>query len=142
MKPAYLVFRPVLFFMQMKANFKKQRGFSLIEVLVAMALLAGAGIAIIIALGTASKGVSTADERETAKNIAEMQLEYIMNQPYAESYPAKMMDYPGYSILTGADGRIATEAVPARIDGNIQKITITVLHESKQILTVIGQKTR
>jgi type II secretion system protein I len=126
----------------MKLKRRNQMGFSLIEVLIAMALIGTAGIAIIVALGTASKGANTAAERETAKNIAEMQLEYIMGQPYADSYPAKMADYPGYSVVTGQDGRIAAQAITSRTDGNIQKIPITVLHDSKQILTVVGEKTR
>jgi prepilin-type N-terminal cleavage/methylation domain-containing protein len=128
-----------------KNKLKSMKGFGLIEVLVALALLGIVGVAIISSLGTASKALITTDERETAKNIAELQMEYIKNLQYADSYPPSnniTADYPGYFIVTGGDGKIATQAINSRTDGNIQKITITVLHGSKQILTLVGEKTR
>jgi prepilin-type N-terminal cleavage/methylation domain-containing protein len=128
-----------------KNKLKSMKGFGLIEVLVALALIGIVGVAIISSLGTASKALITTDERETAKNIAELQMEYIKNLQYANSYPPSnniAADYPGYSIVTEGDGKIAAQAINSRTDGNIQKITITVLHGSKQILTLVGEKTR
>jgi prepilin-type N-terminal cleavage/methylation domain-containing protein len=129
----------------LKNKLKSMNGFGLIEVLISLALLGIVGVAILSSLGTSSKALITTNERETAKNIAEMQMEYIKNLPYTDSYPPSnniAAEYPGYSVVVGGDGKIAAQTIPGRTDGNIQKITITVLHGSKHILTLIGEKTR
>jgi prepilin-type N-terminal cleavage/methylation domain-containing protein len=128
-----------------KNKLKSMNGFGLIEVLISLALLGIVGVAIFSSLGTSSKAVITTDERETAKNIAELQMEYIKNLPYTDSYPPSnniATNFPGYSVVTGQDGKISAQTITNRTDGNIQKITITVLHGSKQILTLVGEKTR
>jgi prepilin-type N-terminal cleavage/methylation domain-containing protein len=118
-----------------------QKGFSLIEVIISITILTIVGVGLFSAMGTSSKSVVTTDERETAKNIAEMQMEYIKNLTYATSYQPRDItaDYPGYSIVTEADGTILAQAIPGR-DENIQKIEVTVQHGSKNILAITGYK--
>ena len=125
-------------------KFANQKGYSLIEVVITIALLATIGTAIFRGLGTGVKTLMITNEIETAKNIAEMQLEYIKSLPYSSSYLPRDIssDYPGFYIVTHEDGFLHTEAVPDRLDGNIQKIELTVIHGSKNILTVSGYKVR
>lgn len=59
-----------------------QKGFTLVEILVAVALLAIIGTAFLGALTLASRVLLQADTRETARDIAEAQIEYIQNQNF------------------------------------------------------------
>jgi prepilin-type N-terminal cleavage/methylation domain-containing protein len=126
----------------MKLN--NQKGFTLIEVIVSIALLAIVGVGLLSALVTTSRSLITTDERETAKNIAEMQMEYLKSLPFSNAYTPRDIttDYPGFSISTDESGFIQAQAVPSRTDGNIQKLSITVNHGPKTILTITGYKVR
>ena len=128
---------------QFNRQFNSQKGIALLEIIVSIALLSTIGVGILNALGTSSRSLVTADEQETAKNIAEMEMEYIKNLPFASMYEPRSLgaDYPDYSIVT-QDDKIYPQVIPGRTDGNIQKIEITVRHNSKTILTVYGYKVR
>ena len=110
---------------------KGEKGFSFIEVVIALALLGIIAAAFLGGLGAASKGTFTADERETANNLAVSQMEEIKNQPYAASYtipvPAEYTD-AGYSTV------ISVEPLS---DGNIQKITVTVSHDARPEIIIL-----
>jgi prepilin-type N-terminal cleavage/methylation domain-containing protein len=110
---------------------KSQKGFSLIEIVIALALLGILATGFIGALGNASKSLSFTDERQTAITIAEHQMEYIKEQDYSTSYtqdPTITSNYPGYSVIT------YVESITSR-DNNIQKIRIVVVnHNGKQII--------
>jgi prepilin-type N-terminal cleavage/methylation domain-containing protein len=123
---------------------KGQKGFSLIEILVSMALLGLVGVAFLSALGTTSRTMITTDERETAKNFAEMQMEHIKSSSYDILYePVDLSDiYPGYSVVTNENGMIQAQTIPDRTNGNIQKIELTVKHGNKTILTLDAYKAR
>jgi len=101
---------------------KNEKGFSLIEVLVCCALVGIVGVSILTALGTASKILIVADMHETAKNLAETQMEFVKDLSYATTYPTVSFapaDYPGLYVNT------TTAHVPER-DSNIQKVTVTI----------------
>jgi prepilin-type N-terminal cleavage/methylation domain-containing protein len=125
-------------------HFNSQKGFSLVEVVASIALLAVVGGAILSGLGTGIRALTTTDEQETAKNIGELQVEYIKSLPYSNTYMPRDIssDYPSYSIVTAEDGMLHAEAVPDRMDGNIQRIEVVINHGTKQVLTVIGYKVR
>ena len=63
---------------------KNEKGFSLIEVIIAIALTGIIAIAVCYALATASKVLFIADERATAESLARQQMEYIKGQPYSD----------------------------------------------------------
>jgi prepilin-type N-terminal cleavage/methylation domain-containing protein len=121
-----------------------EKGFSLIEVIVSLAILAIVGVSILSALGTSSRALITTDERETAKNIAETQIEYIKNLPYSNDYAPRdiSLNYPGYSVVTDSNGKIPGQVIANRTDGNLQKLAISINHGSKRVLTVVGYKVR
>ncbi len=115
---------------------KNERGFTLVEMLVSLAILGITSVAFLSGFSTASLGVSIVDERETAKNLAESQMEYVKDQAYAASYvpsPELSNEYAGYSA------NISVSTVPAR-DGNIQKITVIVKHQDKEVTRLEGYK--
>lgn len=136
---------------------KNERGFSLIEVLLAIALLGIISVALFGALATTSKVLFMADERATAESLARKQMEYIKNQPYSDgqwSYqvtfssrtvldgapswwhdehnpPLLSKDYAGYSVKTRTDpidaDRDGEVEVPGDDEG-IRRITVYIYH--------------
>ena len=62
---------------------RNEKGFSLVEVLVALALLGIIGAAFLSGLATASKSILIADERTTAESLARSQMEYVKKQDYS-----------------------------------------------------------
>ena len=136
----------------MRRLIRKQRGFTLIEVIIAMALLGIIAIAFLGALATASKAIIIADERATAESLARSQMEDVKNQPYDDIndppvYQPLSYIPPGYSIDITAV-RLDPEGDGTVIDGEfdddgIQKITVTVIHNAnndKEVLTLEDYK--
>ena len=68
-----------------------QRGISLIEVLVAVAILGAIGVAFMTSMNTAHKSVGVLDEKTQAEALARSQLEQIRDAPYEES---EVSEYP------------------------------------------------
>ena len=56
------------------------RGFSMLEVVIAIALLGIIAVSVLTALSTASAALIIADRRATAESLARSQIEYIKNQ--------------------------------------------------------------
>lgn len=112
-------------------------GVTLIETLVALAIL---GITVIVILNSAAaalKGAMLTQERVTVESLAKCQLEYIKAQPYSatgENYmmsvPAKLQEQ-GYSI--------APISVVESVTG-LQKVTVTVKRNDQTLLRVQDYK--
>jgi len=110
-----------------------EKGSSLIETIVALALLGIISVAFLGALATTSNSRLIADEHVSARILAESQLEYIKKQTYAFSYDPVPIpaEYAGYSATINVDNLR---------NGNIQKITVTVRHHDKDIETLESYK--
>ena len=119
----------------MKLKIKSEKGFSFIEVVIALAVLGIIAVGFLSGMATASKGLLTADERETANNLAEAQMEYVRNLQYHASYlkSTEILDeYEGYDV------EIVTTSLE---DGNIQRIVVTVAHQNKpDVITLADYK--
>ena len=112
---------------------RSERGFSLIETAVSIAILSIIAVGFLSALGTSSKAVLVVDEHQTARNLAQSQMEYVMNQTYAPSYvPSPISsEYADYSVA------ITTDNITSR-DGDIQKIRVTVSHQGTPIIMSVS----
>lgn len=112
---------------------KNEIGTSLLETIVALALLGIIAVAFLSALATSSNARSIADEHASARILAESQLEDIKKQTYAFSYDPVSIpaEYPGYSAAIDIDNLR---------NGNIQKITVTIMHHDRDIETLESYK--
>jgi prepilin-type N-terminal cleavage/methylation domain-containing protein len=112
-----------------------QSGFTLIETLVALAVVGFISVFFVNSLGTSSSLGASIDEDETAKNLAEYQMEYVKNQHFLPSYqPAPIPEV--YSNYTA---NITTSIVSLR-DGNIQKVTVVIMHHGANVTSLEGYK--
>lgn len=114
-----------------------ESGVTLLETLVALAILGLVAVAFLNGLTTAAQATIIADKQATAESLVRSQMEYVKSQPYATSYtPAPIPDEyedEGYSAT------IVVEPLPDPDDG-IQKITVTVKRGAKIILTIEDYK--
>ncbi len=143
-----------------------QRGFGLIEVIIALALLGVVGIAFLGALATASSGIAVSDKRATAESLARSEMEYAKSHYYSsapwsyevplppgwpeESLPDWWDTENPHTLPDGYENYTAT-VVASRLDpegdglGNddgLQKITITITFLEEGTVTVLeGYKT-
>jgi len=92
---------------------KKEKGFTAIEVIVALALLGIIAVAFLGGLATASKAIFIADERTTAESLARSQMEYVKSCEYKAYVPPpppllytkdgeESSTHPGYFIWIDA----------------------------------------
>ena len=95
---------------------ERQAGATLIEVLVALGILASAIVILVTGLATGSFAVRSTDTLTTASNLAAVQLESIKAQPYGAAY-TKVAEPPGYTISI-------TQSLVAT---GLQQITVTVV---------------
>lgn len=131
-----------------KAFQGRSRGFILIEVLIAIALIGIVAVAILGALSTSSKVLTIADERTTAESLARRQMEYVKNQGYSstesdEPVYQKIGGIPeGYSIWSVNRAGTTVEDIigipwdsetnkPADKDIGLQKIALVIKHKDK-----------
>jgi len=142
---------------------KGEKGFSLIEVTMAIAVLGIVAVAYLGALATGSKAIMIADERATAESLARTQIEYVRSQEYdaapweytVTSSTRNPIDPPTWwdpgndnpPLLSGDyNGYTASIAVePLHIlDDGIQIITVTIEHlvdgEMKEIFDLEGYR--
>jgi len=80
---------------------RKQRGFTLIEVIIALALLGIIAIAFLGALATASTAIIIADERTTAESLARSQMEYVKSQDYSDNQWSYEVTGSSRTVLAG-----------------------------------------
>jgi prepilin-type N-terminal cleavage/methylation domain-containing protein len=132
---------------------KGEKGFSLMEVALAMALLGLVAVAFLTALAAGSKYIMIADERTTAESLARTQMEYIRQQPYDVLLKTGHPKYlkipvipPGYDIEVNAVRPDYNDDGDDNDDG-IQHITVTITHtiegeETKEIFSLVSYRTQ
>lgn len=118
----------------------RESGMTLIETIVALAILGAISVTLLSGLATTSKAMFTTDEQTTAESMAQSQMEWLKNTDYvydATQYsPAPMpngKDYINYSVV------ITAEPLHNPDDG-IQKITVTIKHSDKGLIQLKGYK--
>jgi prepilin-type N-terminal cleavage/methylation domain-containing protein len=141
-----------------KAFQGRSRGFTLIEVLIAIALMGTIAITVLSALSTASLALITADKRATAESLARSQMEYVKNQIYEEVPHAGEATYDeitpipdGYSICSvNRDDEIVNDVIgvpwdsednePVDEDNGLQRIKLVIKRYDKVVITLEGYK--
>lgn len=129
----------------------RSRGFSLIEVVIAIALLGIIGLTILSALSTASLALIIADQRATAESLARSQIEFAKKEGYQPAEPGGVGPYStlpvadipeGYSISSvGRNDEIIPDAVvgvpwdstngtETYVDEGLQRIKVIIYYES------------
>ena len=120
-----------------------ETGVTLIETLIALAILGLIAAAFLNGLATAARATFIADEQATAESLARSQMEYIKSQHYIDYDDPEHGDYELVTPLDGYSATIGVESLPDPEGGtleDIQKIKVTVNHNDKQVLTVEGYK--
>ena len=115
----------------------RESGVTLLETVVALAILGTIAVVFLSGLVTSSRAALIADERATAESLARSQMEWAENTTYvpgATSYtPAPIptgKDYIDYSANITAES----------LDNDIQKIIVTVNRSGEQVFTLEGYK--
>ncbi len=132
-----------------------QRGFTLIEVLVAAAILAAIGVGLLNALDTNAKATRQLDEKVVATNLATAYFEaikaapYDITDPYYDDAVAGITIPPQYivnvDIQFSSDGASGDgiDWVDTYTDETIQKLTVSVSREGgEHVLTICAFKTK
>jgi prepilin-type N-terminal cleavage/methylation domain-containing protein len=137
-----------------KAFRGSSRGFSMLEVVIAIALLGIIAVSVLSALQTAALAFISADTRATAESLARTQMEYVRYSVYdnyddepGDPHPVYSLDPqidnikpPDFSVNTVAI-RLDRDAPPnPNDDDGIQAITVTVSHEGRVVVTLKDYK--
>jgi len=118
--------------MRLKKLNRNQKGLTLIEVLIAIAILGMIAVPFLTALSTSSRALIIADERTTAESLVRTEMEYVKNSTYNSTFSYQDSHYAGYSVnVTG---------VPIPDKQNITVITVQVYHGAKLVLTTSTYK--
>lgn len=127
---------------------KNQIGSGHVEALITMCIIGTFGTALLGGLLTATKTTPIADERSTAQNLAESQMEYVRTQSYDYiNDPPQYLVLSGtavpdyYSITTTAT-RLDPEGDGTDDDDGIQQIVVTVKHSDKNVTDLESYRIR
>ena len=135
----------------------KETGVTLIETLVALAILGAIAVAFLSALTTASRATIIASEQATAESFARSEIEYVKSLDY--------IDYgtPGHGVYVSSYRHGSQEVVDAGYDieldiesidpdtgqpygpgppedEGIQRVTVTITRNGKSVITRDGYK--
>ena len=113
---------------------KGERGFSLLEVLVALGILGFIGVAFLSGVGTSSRATRTLDQQVVAEELAREQLANVMSLPFADSYTVTISP-PGQYLLSLDSGTAAPVAGKSD-DCKLQYITASVTNGGRPVLSV------
>ncbi len=118
----------------------RESGLTLIETLVALAVLGIIAVLFLNGLAIISKSTFIADEQATAESLARSQIEWIKNADYV--YDAT--EYPPATIPDGKDYidylAVITAEPLRNPDDGIQKITVTVKRSDTEVTKLEGYK--
>ena len=132
--------RPLLMAKGSSILTRHESGMTLLETLVALAILGAVAVTFLSGLATTSRAAFVNDELATAGSLARSQMERAKNADYvysATQYPSAPIpdrrDYVNYSATITA-GPLHNP------DDGIQKITVTISRSGKEIIRLEGYK--
>lgn len=113
--------------MNIKRFHQGEKGVSLIETLIAIALLGIIGATLLAGMSGVYKATPIASEQDIGKSLAQSQIEYVLDLPY------DYMSYTPAPIPPNYGGYAADIDTDSFRDGNIEKITVTIYHNDKEV---------
>ena len=128
---------------------KSERGFTLIEVLIALGVLGIIAATFLTALAVSGNSVILTDEKATAESIARSQMEYIREQQYIDAPAGEERVYaeldiseehPNYSIWSvNRDEEVVEEVmgIPWDSEDNVARTSDAGLQRIKLVLSLI-----
>ena len=125
-------------------SWRDERGMTLIETLVAVAILGAVGVVFLSGLAVSSKAVMVSQERVAAESLAKSQMEYVKSSTYdTSSSPDYSLD-PNLPIPAGYGIEVDVEFLDPAGDGpgddGLQEITVTVDREGDTAFTLTAYK--
>ena len=135
-----------------KILWRNEAGVTLIEVLVALAILGIVGVGFLSGTSTTFRATMVSQERVVAENLAKSQLEHIETQDYipkADYDPGdpdmryELIDIPANLIGKGYDVEINTPQLiisPGETGFELQSLTVVIKRDGEEILTISGYK--
>ena len=116
---------------EVEGNSGPEAGSSLVEILVAVAIIALTLTVLITALSTGALAVRNANRLTTANNLSASQLEVVKGADYDPGGGYDIIPAPeGYSVLTSADV----------ITTGLQQVTVTVSYEGETLMIISNHK--
>jgi prepilin-type N-terminal cleavage/methylation domain-containing protein len=109
---------------------KNEKGFTLLETILALALLGIISACFLGATATTSNARITGDEKASAKILAESIMEGIKKEAYA----------PVYNVTVPSDFVGYTTDVSVIENNNIQDITVTVTRRNREVYSLENYK--
>jgi len=130
----------VRFFSIFKVFIFRESGVTLLETVVALAILGTIAVTFLGGLVTTSKAAFTIDERATAESLAQSQMEWAQNADYIpEATQYSLAPIPNGTDYINYSANITAEPLNIPDDG-IQKITVTVRRFGEQVFTLESYK--
>lgn len=114
---------------------KDEKGLSLVESIVAMAIVGVVVVAFAVAMSSGVIAVRENDQEVAVQSLARTQLEYIKGYPYVP----EATTYPSVNTTDNYSISVAVTAVPDT-DANIQKVTANISRDGHLLLTVEDYK--
>jgi type II secretory pathway pseudopilin PulG len=111
-----------------------QRGFVLIETLVAVGIIGTAVLGSMIAVSTASRVTSEVEEKVTAQWVAASYVDWIRGAPYVV-VPGTYVPNPAIAVPVGYTVQIATSNYTTLPPASFQRVTVTVSKGGVPVLT-------
>ncbi len=109
----------------------RQRGSSLIEVIVALAIFGTIAVVFLLAISTGLFTAGKIDERAVAQNLARNQIEDIRSQPYSYDnlYPVTSSFPTGYTVIINV-----ADVSPVEYANSLQKVVVSVYRGERAVL--------
>ena len=124
---------------------RDQRGITLVEALVSLAVLGIVAGIFLTGMGISSKAVMISQKRTSVESVAKSQMEYIMNQEYDFNNPPQYEELDESDIPSGCDIVIVAERLDPKGDGlneddGLQLITVIVEHDDEDAISLAAYK--